>query len=407
MKKIIRSRRIVPAAALAVWGCLTPALVLAQSGQAQPAQPVATEPAPGPTPPPVPTWSDPEFERIAKLLTGSWKTSKPIPTAGGDSVEMVMSIAPVVVQGIPNALYVETARADALHRPSREAVFELYKLKGKVRLRTYDFLRVPDGVGSGVTGMWAAPEAFPQSLNRGNFIATLDVELAPSSAGYKGQTPYPYPTGRGGAVEMTSQISFDGSSITVADRGFDADGKVVWGAGNDSFVFQKFDPGVQVQRLDGGLVVLTYRQGTGEQAIENGDQVAVHYVGYLADGTKFDSSRDREQPLQFRHGGLIEGWNKGLTGHKVGQLSRLMIPAAMAYKEMRRGNIPPNSALYFETEVMSIQRPQAAPQPPAPPATPDASVEAQKAAEQKGEPAKGEAEKAKEAANTVPQGAPK
>lgn len=315
---------------------------------------------------PAPVWTDPEFSKIASLMAGSWKTTSPVKASDGSSVDMVMSVAPVRVDGIPDAMYIETARADALHRPTREAVLQLYKYKGKVRLRTFDFLRAPDKFGSSTTGMWAAPEAFPSELTRQHFVGTLDIDLAPKGGGYAGKTPYPYPTGLAGAVEMTSEISLSGDKITTADRGFDASGKQVWGpASGETYSFAKFDPGLTVNRFEGGLVCIEYTAGTGDLEIQTGDRVAAHYVGWLADGYKFDSSRDRstesrQEPLQFRQGGLIEGWNRGLLGAKVGSIRRLIIPAPLAYAERRRGMIPENANLYFETEILNIDRPPAA-----------------------------------------------
>lgn len=327
---------------------------------ATPAGPVA------PAAPAAPVWTDPEFSKIAALMAGSWKTTAPIKASDGSSVDMVMSIAPVTISGIPDAMYIETARSDAMHRPTREAVLQLYKYKGKVRLRTFDFLRVPDKFGSSTAGMWAAPEAFPTDLNRQNFVGTLDIDLAAKGKGYSGKTPYAYPTGLSGAVEMTSEIALTGDSITTADRGFDASGAQVWGPkSGETYTFAKFDPGVKVTRFEGGLVSLEYTSGSGEVEVQTGDRVAAHYVGWLSDGYKFDSSRDkstdtRQEPLQFRQGGLIEGWNRGLLGAKVGTIRRLIIPSPLAYAERRRGMIPENANLYFETEILDISRPPAA-----------------------------------------------
>lgn len=347
-----------------------PATTTTPPGDAQ-----ATAVQAGPVAPPAPTWTDPEFAKVAALITGSWKTTAAVAAADGSKVDLVMHIQPVTVNGIPNALYVETARADALHRPTREALLQLYREKGTIQLRTHEFLRKPDEFGSATTGMWAAPDAFPTVFTAKHFLGTMDIALSAKGGGYAGKSVHPFSTSAGGAVKMTSEVEFSGSEIHTADRGFDAEGKQVWGpAAGEKYVFAKFTPNVRVQRLEGGLVTLDYTEGTGEIAIETGDRVASHYVGWLSDSYKFDSSRDRstperQDPLQFRQGGLIEGWNRGLLGAKVGTIRRLIIPAAMAYGERRRGMIPENAPLYFETEILSIDRPPAAPpqQPPTPP----------------------------------------
>ena len=103
-----------------------------------------------------------------------------------------------------------------------------------------------------------------------------------------------------------------------------------------------------------GMVTLT--PGTGALA-KAGDRVSVHYVGTLTDGTKFDSSRDRNQPFQFTlgQGMVIKGWDEGVAGMKVGEKRKLTIPPAMAYgAQGRPPKIPPNSTLVFEVELLAI-----------------------------------------------------
>jgi FKBP-type peptidyl-prolyl cis-trans isomerase len=97
--------------------------------------------------------------------------------------------------------------------------------------------------------------------------------------------------------------------------------------------------------------------GTGAEA-KSGDTVEMNYLGTLTDGTKFDSSYDRGQTFstQIGVGVVIQGWDKGVPGMKVGGKRRLLIPAAMAYGERGAGNIiPPNSDLIFEVELVSVK----------------------------------------------------
>jgi FKBP-type peptidyl-prolyl cis-trans isomerase len=105
------------------------------------------------------------------------------------------------------------------------------------------------------------------------------------------------------------------------------------------------------------LQVDDMKVGTGPEAV-SGKTVTVHYVGTLTNGSKFDSSRDRGQGFTFRLGAgqVIQGWDKGVAGMKVGGLRKLTIPPEMAYGA--RGFppvIPPNSTLVFEVELLDVK----------------------------------------------------
>ncbi len=112
------------------------------------------------------------------------------------------------------------------------------------------------------------------------------------------------------------------------------------------------------------LLIEDLRPGVGVDA-RSGVNVAVHYTGWLYDasalgfrGKKFDSSRDRGQPLEFMLGSgrVIRGWEIGLLGMRVGGLRRLVIPPELAYgpRAMAGGRIPPNSTLVFEIELLGV-----------------------------------------------------
>src|SRR5580692_6033506 len=105
------------------------------------------------------------------------------------------------------------------------------------------------------------------------------------------------------------------------------------------------------------LQIEEVRVGTGQEA-RAGNTVTVHYVGTLTDGSKFDSSRDRNEGFTFKLGAgmVIKGWDQGVAGMKVGQLRKLTIPADLAYGA--RGYppvIPPNATLVFEVELLSVK----------------------------------------------------
>lgn len=97
--------------------------------------------------------------------------------------------------------------------------------------------------------------------------------------------------------------------------------------------------------------------GNGAEAT-SGKTVSVHYTGWLTDGKEFDSSLKRGTPFEFRlgEGGVIQGWDQGVVGMKVGGKRRLTIPPQLAYGERGAGNglIPPNATLVFEIELKAV-----------------------------------------------------
>ena len=106
-----------------------------------------------------------------------------------------------------------------------------------------------------------------------------------------------------------------------------------------------------------GLGYIDEQVGTGV-APERGKTVSVHYTGWLTDGTKFDSSRDRGQPFEFPvgRGQVISGWDVGVASMRVGGKRRLVIPASMGYGS--RGAppvIPPNASLIFDVELLGVR----------------------------------------------------
>ena len=97
--------------------------------------------------------------------------------------------------------------------------------------------------------------------------------------------------------------------------------------------------------------------GTGDEAA-TGKKVTVHYTGTLTDGTKFDSSKDRDVPFSFNLGAgeVIQGWDQGVVGMKVGGVRKLTIPPDLAYGAAGAGGvIPPNATLVFEVELLEVE----------------------------------------------------
>jgi FKBP-type peptidyl-prolyl cis-trans isomerase len=105
-----------------------------------------------------------------------------------------------------------------------------------------------------------------------------------------------------------------------------------------------------------GLVIEEVTVGTGAEA-QRGQHVKVHYTGWLTDGTKFDSSKDRNDPFVFSLGAgqVIAGWDEGVTGMKVGGTRKLTIPPQLGYGARGAGGvIPPNATLVFEVELLGV-----------------------------------------------------
>ncbi len=121
----------------------------------------------------------------------------------------------------------------------------------------------------------------------------------------------------------------------------------------DEFVKKNFPA---AKKTASGLYYVVLQEGTGTRATA-GRNVKVHYTGYLTDGSKFDSSRDRGQPLPFvlGQGQVIKGWDEGIALMSVGSRYKLIIPASLGYGANGAGGvIPPNATLIFETELMEV-----------------------------------------------------
>ncbi len=134
--------------------------------------------------------------------------------------------------------------------------------------------------------------------------------------------------------------------------------------GQESPIVESKEARMELVELDNGLKYLLLAEGGGE-AIEAGQSAMVHYTGWLYDqslpegkGEKFDSSRDRNEPFSFPLGAgrVIQGWDLGVAGMKVGERRMLIIPAALGYGSRGAGGvILPGATLLFDVELLGIR----------------------------------------------------
>lgn len=113
-----------------------------------------------------------------------------------------------------------------------------------------------------------------------------------------------------------------------------------------------------VQTTESGLQYVVIEEGTGDQAVA-GKKVKVHYSGKLEDGTEFDSSYKRGQPIEFTLGAgqVIKGWDEGIALMKVGDKRQLIIPPQLGYGAAGAGNvIPPNAVIIFDVELVEVEK---------------------------------------------------
>lgn len=126
---------------------------------------------------------------------------------------------------------------------------------------------------------------------------------------------------------------------------------------NTAILGNNSNTNMQSKQLDPTKLNIEDEKIGGGDEVKASDKVTVNYTGWLVDGTKFDSSYDRNQPFSFTVGAgqVIQGWDQGLLGMKVGGKRKLIIPAALGYGASGvPGAIPPNAILIFEIELIKI-----------------------------------------------------
>ena len=168
----------------------------------------------------------------------------------------------------------------------------------------------------------------PQTTETGGVSAVTESAPQPTAAtGMTNTAPTidPYPT-------VSPIIATPSASLTEILTAYDAS---------------------KIVTTESGLQYIVYQEGEGTPA-SVGDTVKVHYSGYLPDGNQFDSSITRGIPLEFPvgRGSVIKGWDEGFTLLKPGSKAILIIPPTLGYGNQDNGQIPPNSTLYFDVELL-------------------------------------------------------
>jgi len=175
-------------------------------------------------------------------------------------------------------------------------------------------------------------------------------------------------SGRGGVVPPFASIVYEVEIVnvqtkaehekTVADEKKKADEALKKNKAEESMNLSKYlkEKNITVKPTPSGIYYIEKVKGTGARAAA-GKIVKVHYTGTLLNGTKFDASRDRNQPYEFTlgQGQVIKGWDEGIALMNVGGKATLIVPSSMAYGERSMGSIPPYSTLVFDVELMDVK----------------------------------------------------
>jgi len=152
-----------------------------------------------------------------------------------------------------------------------------------------------------------------------------------------------------GLEKIRNKEELDAEIIAAAEGQIKIDGDII-----DKHLAEN---GIEAMTTESGLRYVITEQGTGPNAVA-GQNIDVHYNGTLLDGTKFDSSYDRNEPFNFvlGQGGVIRGWDEGFALLNKGTKATLYIPSSLAYgNQARSAEIKPNSILKFEVELLDIK----------------------------------------------------
>ena len=159
-------------------------------------------------------------------------------------------------------------------------------------------------------------------------------------------------------MRMSTALLLVSVAFTIAAcAGGDHPGRGQSGGTRSGFAAELAVDTAALTKTPTGLAYQDMARGSGATA-EPGRTVTVHYTGWLPDGKKFDSSRDRNEPFSFELGSgqVIAGWDQGVAGMKVGGRRKLVIPAALGYGDAGAPpDIPPGATLVFDVELLAVK----------------------------------------------------
>jgi hypothetical protein len=281
-----------------------------------------------------------------------------------DSMRII--VAPVEASDADRVLFAAAETGDG--QAMGQVFFHVLRVNGEPRVR---MARLPGGVAT-APGLYAAIDAIgPIAVGGLDVTGDLLPTFNAANDSLTLQTPAPFPTYAGGAIVMESTFTFGPAGMTMAERGLDSNGEAVWTfPEGEGAPLERRGPTPVAERRESGLRVFIVKEGDESAPIgAKGDSYTVHYTGWLPSGEMFDSSKQPgRQPFTITiPGGVIQGWNEGLVGMRVGETRRLFIPPALGYGERGAGGvIPPNSWLVFDVELLDVKKPGEAPATPAP-----------------------------------------
>jgi len=187
------------------------------------------------------------------------------------------------------------------------------------------------------------PIKFP--LGQNNFIRGIDEGIAGMKIGSKR------------TIIIPSNLAYGSSGYGPIPPNSDLKVVIELISAKEPIIVKMWDvDSTKIKTTAAGLKYIIVQEGTGEKA-DSGDIVTVHYTGWLRDGTKFDSSVEKDQPFTFRLGvfPVIKGWKEGISLLKEGSQARFIVPPDLGYGNVPNGKIPPNSTLIFDVELIDVK----------------------------------------------------